>query len=145
MVAGMPKLATEPWMGAMKANDEARKTGTVTRVTPWNTRVPTPAVKSATLGSSPVSSGTSTRAPKATKSIWAPVSRVRGSDSTGAAAADVEESVIVILRKNAPGARSQGRDVDGWRLSGYRRSYPRHRRGRARYSRARPGAHRRRP
>src|SRR5690554_4226930 len=69
----MPKLAMEPWIGAIKANDEARKTGTVTRVTPWKMRVPTPAVNSATLGSSPVSSGTSTKAPNATNSICAPV------------------------------------------------------------------------
>ena len=77
----------EPWIGAMKAKDEARNTGTLTRVTPWNTRVPTPAVNSATLGSSPVSSGTSTRAPKATNSICTPVSSVRGRESAGRAAA----------------------------------------------------------
>jgi len=56
-------------IGAMKAKDEARKTGTIRLVTAWKTRVPAPAVNKATLGSSPVSSGTRTSAPKATNSI----------------------------------------------------------------------------
>jgi len=59
-------------MGAMKANEEARKTGTLRLVMNWNRRVPAPAVNRATPGSKPVRSGTRTRAPKATKSIWAP-------------------------------------------------------------------------
>ncbi len=65
-------------MGAMKANDEARNTGTWPRVTTWKISVPTPAVKSATFGSRPVSSGTSTSAPKATSSICAPSTAVMG-------------------------------------------------------------------
>jgi hypothetical protein len=65
-------------MGAMNANDDARNTGTRNPVTTWNTSVPAPAVNSATLGSRPVRSGTSTSAPNATNSIWAPMSTVRG-------------------------------------------------------------------
>ncbi len=61
-------------IGAMKAKLEARKTGTLPRVMTWKTRVPAPAVKSATLAFKPVKSGTRTSAPKATKSIWAPTS-----------------------------------------------------------------------
>ena len=59
-------------MGAMKAKEDARKMGTLPRVTSWNSSVPTPAVNRATLLLSPVSKGTSTSAPKATKSICAP-------------------------------------------------------------------------
>jgi len=55
-----------------KAKEEARKIGTFQRVTSWKISVPTPAVKRATPGSSPVRRGTSTRAPNATKSIWTP-------------------------------------------------------------------------
>ncbi|MNH36282.1 hypothetical protein D3C79_970550 [compost metagenome] len=47
-----------------------------------------PAVKSATLGSSPVISGISTRAPKATKSIWAPDSTWRQSGSLNSSVID---------------------------------------------------------
>src|SRR5210317_1928072 len=60
-------------IGAIKAKLEARNTGTLPRVTSWNTNVPAPAVKSATLAFNPVRSGTRTSAPKATKSIWAPM------------------------------------------------------------------------
>jgi hypothetical protein len=65
-------------IGAMKAKEEARKTGTLPRVTAWKTRVPAPAVNSATLGSRPVRSGTRTSAPKATNIIWPPSSHCPG-------------------------------------------------------------------
>ena len=54
-------------MGAMKANDEPRKIGTLPLVTKWKIDVPIPAVKSAVAGSRPTSNGTRTVAPKATK------------------------------------------------------------------------------
>jgi len=50
-------------MGAMKANDEPKKTGTMPPVIRWKSRVPSPAVTSATEGWSPVKSGTKTVAP----------------------------------------------------------------------------------
>lgn len=62
----------------MKAKDDARNTGTWPRVTIWKISVPIPAVNSATPGFSPVRSGTSTSAPKATNSIWAPISACFG-------------------------------------------------------------------
>ena len=77
MVRGTPQVFTPYMMGAMKAKEDARKMGTLPRVTIWKISVPTPAVKKATLLSSPVSSGTSTSAPKATKSICAPSSASR--------------------------------------------------------------------
>src|SRR5690606_32874295 len=72
MTAGRPNSPLAARIGAMKAKLEARNTGTWRLVTSWNSRVPIPAVNSATLGSMPVISGISTRAPKATKSICAP-------------------------------------------------------------------------
>ena len=56
----------------MNANELARKIGTEPPVMAWNSSVPAPAVKRATDGSSPVSSGTSTSAPNATNNIWMP-------------------------------------------------------------------------
>ena len=41
-------------IGAMKAKEDARNTGTWPRVTIWKISVPRPAVNSATLGSRPV-------------------------------------------------------------------------------------------
>lgn len=49
-------------IGVMKAKLEARNTGTWRPVTSWNSRVPMPAVNSATFGSRPVISGISTSA-----------------------------------------------------------------------------------
>ena len=73
MVAGTPHCCT-PWeIGATKTNEDARKTGIERRVIHWNNNVPSPAVNSATLGSSPVSNGINTMAPKATNSICAPM------------------------------------------------------------------------
>ncbi|EEY71595.1 hypothetical protein VHA_003456 [Grimontia hollisae CIP 101886] len=72
MVAGIPQLWTPYMIGAIKAKEDARKMGTERLVINWKRRVPIPAPKSATLGSSPVSNGTSTNAPKATNSICAP-------------------------------------------------------------------------
>ena len=60
-------------MGATNTKDDARNTGTERRVIHWNSSVPRPAVNRATLGSSPVSNGISTMAPKATNSICAPI------------------------------------------------------------------------
>src|SRR5690554_1051614 len=59
-------------MGEMNAKDDAKKTGTMRPVQSWKIRVPIPAVKRATLGSSPVISGINTSAPKATNSICEP-------------------------------------------------------------------------
>ena len=56
----------------MKAKELARKIGTLPPVRAWNSKVPAPAVNKAMEGSSPVSSGTRTSAPKATNSIWTP-------------------------------------------------------------------------
>src|SRR5690554_2714863 len=85
-------------------------------------RVPTPAVNSATLGSSPVSSGTSTKAPNATNNICAPVRITLSGESfdNGALATDSFIGVSFLLwyvvleakwmaHKNAPGSQSQGR------------------------------------
>ena len=72
MVAGTPQVWMLKMMGAMKAKLEPRKIGTWRPVMSWNSSVPTPAPSSASEGLSPVSSGTSTSAPKATKRIWAP-------------------------------------------------------------------------
>ena len=65
----------------MKAKLEARNTGTWRPVISWNSSVPSPAVNSATFGSSPVMSGISTKAPKATNSICAPDNTWRQSGS----------------------------------------------------------------
>ncbi len=72
-VAGIPHWLTPNEMGAIKAKDEAKNTGTFPRVVSWKSNVPTPAVNKATFGFNPVSSGTRTNAPNATNSIWAPV------------------------------------------------------------------------
>ena len=66
-VPGKPHSLVAAMMGAMKANELPRKIGTLPFVTKWNRNVPTPAVKSAVAGSMPMSSGTSTVAPNATK------------------------------------------------------------------------------
>jgi hypothetical protein len=54
-------------IGAMKAKDEPKKMGTLPPVTRWNTNVPIPAVNKAVAGDRPISNGTRTVAPKATK------------------------------------------------------------------------------
>ena len=61
----------------MKANELARKAGTLPWVMKLKSRVPAPAVKSAMDGSIPTSTGTRTRAPKATKIICPPMRSVR--------------------------------------------------------------------
>ncbi len=66
---GKPYSSIPPTIGAINAKLLPRKTGTLLFVTRWKIRVPPPAVNNATAGSNPVSKGTSTVAPNATKSI----------------------------------------------------------------------------
>ena len=66
-VPGIPHCSEALMIGAMKANDDPRKIGTLPFVVKWKMKVPIPAVKRAVAGSSPTSNGTRTVAPKATK------------------------------------------------------------------------------
>ncbi len=107
MVAGTPQVWMLKMIGAMKAKLEPRKIGTWRRVMSWNSSVPTPAPSSASEGLSPVSSGTSTSAPKATNRIWAPEIACRHSGSARLDGNFTHEG-------SPPGARGRGAAQPAW-------------------------------
>ena len=80
-VPGNPHCCVAARIGAMKANELPKKIGTRPLVTKWKIKVPTPAVKRAVAGSMPMSRGTSTVAPKATKRNWMPTMVFLGTES----------------------------------------------------------------
>ncbi|OQA29829.1 MAG: hypothetical protein BWY59_00070 [Verrucomicrobia bacterium ADurb.Bin345] len=75
-VAPTPKCSMPYWIGTMNAKELARNMGTMPPVMAWKRSVPAPAVNKAMQGLSPVRIGTSTNAPKATKSICTPSTTV---------------------------------------------------------------------
>ena len=72
MVAPTPHCAFAAIIGAIKANEEPKKIGTLREVNNWNNNVPMPAPNNANAGFNPVNKGTNTIAPNATNKICAP-------------------------------------------------------------------------
>ena len=72
LVAPNSLLPTTPRIAAIKANELPRKVGMRPPVHKWKIKVPTPAAKSATPTSKPVSSGTRIVAQDMAKACWKP-------------------------------------------------------------------------